>query len=457
MKTGVLIVDDEAYVRESLQELLLAEGLRVATASGANEALEILAKQRFDVIVTDLRMPSGDGLSLLQESRAAGIAIPILVISGAGTVADAVAAMKAGAFDFLQKPVDPDELVLLVRRAAERRELDAEVASLRRAVARLEPPQRVVARSPAMARVLQRIEQVAAADTTVLIRGEVGSGKELAATEVHRRSPRARGPFVVVDAGSLGEEAFETGFLGAQGERAGRLAEAEGGTILLDDVGALPPAVQARFARLLESNAYEQRGAARMRHVDVRWMAATADDLERRVREGTFRADLLLRLDVFRIDVPPLRERQEDLPELAAMLLAAARSRISGKSEPAQPLGAEAVEALASHGWPGNVRELGNALERAAIVGEGRPVGAELLLEVLELTLAPRRALAGAEFNLRRNLDQLERRLVLQAIGRTRGRKREACDLLGIDARNLGYYVRKHRIREDEIRQAAEG
>ncbi len=456
-KIGVLVVDDEAYVRDSLAELLRSEGMRVATASGANEALDVLAKRRFDVIVTDLKMPSGDGLALLEESRAAGIAIPILVITGLGTVSEAVAAMKAGAFDFLQKPVDPDELVLLVRRAAERRALEVEVASLRRTVERFGTPQHLVARSPAMARTLQLVDQVAPTDTTVLVRGESGSGKELVAAEVHRRSPRARGPLVVIDASSLTEDSFESELSGARGGKGGRLAEAEGGTLVLDSVGSLPLAVQARFLRLIESKGYLPRNSSRARATDVRWIATTGEDLKQRAQDGSFRADLLFRLDVFPIEVPPLRERREDLPELAALLLAAARVRISGGNEVVEPLDAESVETLQSFGWPGNVRELGNALERAAILSEGRPLDAVLLRDVLEITLAPRPVLAGAELNLRRNLEQLERSLVLKAVARTRGKKREACDLLGIDARNLGYYVRKHKIRDEEMRHASEG
>jgi DNA-binding NtrC family response regulator len=245
--------------------------------------------------------------------------------------------------------------------------------------------------------------------------------------------------------------------LGARGGASGRLQEAEGGTLLLDDVAALPLPVQSRLARILEANAYEAPGSGRMRQIDVRWIATSPPEIENRVATGAFRADLLLRLDVFRIELPPLRERREDLGELAELLLAAASARTSGDPGARPTLGTEAVETLASHGWPGNVRELSNALERAAIVAEGRPIDAQLLRDVLELTLAPRPVLAGAELNLRRNLDQLERGLVLKAIARTRGKKREACDLLGIDARNLGYYVRKHKIREEEMKQAAEG
>jgi len=456
-KIGVLVVDDEAYVRDSLAELLRSEDMRVATAGGAEEALAILARKRFDVIVTDLKMPSGDGIALLEESRAVGIAIPILVITGLGTVSEAVAAMKAGAFDFLQKPVDPDELVLLVRRAAERRALEVEVASLRREVARLGTPQYLVARSPAMSRTVQLIDQVAPTDSTVLVRGESGSGKDLVAAEIHRRSPRAHGPFVVIDASSLTEDSFEIEVTGARGGKGGRLAEAEGGTLVLDNVGALPLSVQARFLRLIDAQGYVSSGSARERETGVRWIATTAQDLKQRVRDGSFRADLMFRLDVFPVDVPALRDRREDLADLAALLLAAARARISGGSESLVGLDDESVETLQSFGWPGNVRELSNALERAAILSAGRPIDAVLLRDVLEITLAPRPVSGAAELNLRRNLEKLERSLVLEAVAKTRGKKREACDLLGIDARNLGYYLRKHKIRDEEMRQASEG
>ncbi len=307
-----------------------------------------------------------------------------------------------------------------------------------------------------MARVAERIDQVAGTVSTVLVRGESGSGKELVAAEIHRRSPRVNRPFVVLDAALLTEDSFEAEFTGSRGGAIGRLREADGGTIVLANVPALPPGVQARFLRLLESRSFVQRGTSRAREFDVRWIATTSDDLDRRVASGSFRADLLFRLDVFRIDVPPLRERREDLADLAMMLLEDARSRIQGFGARIEPLDAECIDTLASYGWPGNVRELRNTLERAAILSEGAQIGATLLRDVLEITLAPRPALAGAELNLRRNLEQLERGLVLKALAKTRGKKREACDLLGIDARNLGYYFKKHRIREDEVRSVSE-
>ncbi len=259
----------------------------------------------------------------------------------------------------------------------------------------------------------------------------------------------------MVDVASLTEDGFDAELTGARGKR-GRLTEAQGGTMVLDNVGAMAPVLQARFLRLLETPGYKPSGETRARESDVRWIATTSDDLKQRVAQGTFRADLLFRLAVFPIEVPPLRERREDLPELAAMLVAAARARISGSEYPEVTLDDEVIETLLSYGWPGNVRELGNVLERATIVAQRLPIDAAILRGVLETNFAEKPTPAGAEFNLRRNLDVQERGLVLRAIARTRGKKREACDLLGIDARNLGYYLRKHKIREDEMKQAAE-
>ncbi len=443
---SVLVVDDERYVRDSLCEVLQAEGLRTSAADGAEAAVELLGRERFDVIVTDLSMPSGDGLALLDEANAAGIAIPILVITGVGTVADAVAAMKAGAFDFLQKPVDPDELVLLVRRAATHRELEAEVADLRRQVQRLDPRWELVARSPAMVRVLSDVAKVAPTETTVLVRGEVGTGKELVAATIHRHSARAAGPYVVVDSAALAPSTCEAALFGPRG----KLVEAGGGTLVLDNVGALDPAVQARLVRVLETRSYTPPGADRPRAADVRWIAIAHEDLGARAAAQAFRSDLLLRLAAFPISVPALRDRRADLAEICAQILTAAGA------DPRQ-LTDDAMEVLASYAWPGNVRELRNALERAALLSEGAPLDAALLRDVLEIRGTPGAVPAEIRFNLRRNIDALERDLVLRAIARTHGHKREACDLLGIDARNLGYYLRKHKIGDDEVRAAAEG
>jgi two-component system response regulator AtoC len=461
----VLVVDDEAYVRDSLSEVLQAEGMRPHAVDGARAAIEFLARKRVDVIVTDLRMPSGDGMMLLEESRSLGAAIPILVITGVGTVGEAVRAIKAGAFDFLQKPVDPEELAVLVRRAAEHRRLVGEVASLRSEVQGRQVSRRLVGGSPAMERVRAAIRQVAPTDATVLITGESGTGKELAAEEIHRSSPRARGPLVRVSCAALPPERFERVFFGERaggpsggepGEERGRFAEAEGGTLVLDEVGALQAGAQARLLRVLETGEFHPLGEARVRIADVRVIATSNADLAAQVETGGFRRDLLYRLAVFPIEMPPLRAHKEDLAEIARHLLERPHRlpRARALGVPVE-LGGEALDVLASYDWPGNVRELSNVLERAAIISGGGELRAELLRDLLEANAPPPELRAPAELNLRKNLDALERGLVLKAVAATRGKKKEACELLGIDPRNLGYYLRKHAITDEELRAAS--
>ena len=462
----VLVVDDEAYVRDSLSEVLQAEGMRPYAVDGAHAAIEFLARKRVDVIVTDLRMPSGDGMMLLEESRSLGVAIPILVITGVGTVGEAVQAIKAGAFDFLQKPVDPEELAVLVRRAAEHRRLVGEVASLRSEVHGRQVSRQLVGSSPAMERVRAAIRQVAPTDATVLITGESGTGKELAAEEIHRSSARARGPLVRVSCAALPPERSERVFFGERAdgppgeeppaEDRGRFAEAEGGTLVLDEVGVLHAGAQARLLRVLETGEFQPLGEARVRVADVRVIATSNADLAAQVEAGGFRRDLLYRLAVFPIEMPPLRTHKEDLAEIARHLLERPH-RLPRALAPGAPveLGGEALDVLASYDWPGNVRELSNVLERAAIISEAGPLRAELLRDLLEANAPLPEPRAPAELNLRKNLDALERGLVLKAVAATRGKKKEACELLGIDPRNLGYYLRKHAITDEELRSAS--
>jgi DNA-binding NtrC family response regulator len=443
----VLVVDDERFVRESLTEILKNEDMRVAAAAGAHEAVRALESQPFDVIVTDLKMPDGDGLVLLQEARRSGVAIPIIVVTGVGTVSSAVEAMKAGAFDFVQKPVDPAELVLLVRRAAEHRGLLSEVKQLRSAVADLREPRALLGDSAAMKRVRESIAKVAPTDATVLLQGESGTGKELAAEEIHRASPRAAGPFVRVSCIALSPQSIEAELFG---DRTGKLAEAEGGTLVLDKIGMLDLASQAKLLGLLERGEHQAPGEPRPRKIDVRMIATAILDLAAKVKNGTFRADLFYRLNQFPIEMPPLRTHKEDIPEIAEHLLERARrrQRMAGAVGASSRLSRESLEVLASYDWPGNVRELGNVLERAVIVAAGGELDAELFRGILESTLPNARPVESKEFHLRKNLDALERDIVVRAIAHTQGKKKEASLLLGIDPRNLGYYLRKHKITE---------
>ena len=451
-RTRILVVDDERYVRDSLVELLGLEGYACAAAGSMPEALEQLGGFDPAVVLTDLSMPSGDGLELLAAIRRAGSTVPVVLMTGVGTVRDAVAAIQGGAYDFLQKPVDQGQLRLLLKRAVELQELVREVHSLR-ARASGTHGRALLGSSSAMARVRQAIEQVAQTDATVLVTGESGTGKELAAEQVHLRSARSRKPLVRVNCAAIPTTLFESEFFGhrrgafsgAVADRTGRFAEAEGGTIVLDEIGTLPGEMQAKLLRVLENGEYQVVGESRTRVSDARVIALTNESLPERVQKGEFRSDLYYRLNVFPIAMPPLRAHREDIGEIAAELLAALPARRPGR---APALGAGALEVLHSHEWPGNVRELRNVLERAAIVGGSGPLEAGLLRALLEPALAASEVVVaapgGGDLQLRHNLDALEKQLVQRALDKCEGRKKDAAALLGIDPRNLGYYLRKH-------------
>ncbi len=454
MKHRILIVDDEDFVRESLVDLLESEGLEAASASSAAEALEVLAKGKLSAIVTDLRMPSADGLSLLAECKKQAAEVPVILLTGVGTVAEAVQAMKAGAYDFIQKPVDPEQFVLLVRRALEHRDLVSEVKYLRSAVEDLRGPSEMVGTSAALAAVRALVAQVGPTDATVLVTGESGTGKELVAAQVHRLSRRADQSFIRVNCAAIPENLFESEFFGhrrgaftsAVSDRSGRFAEAEGGTLALDEIGTLKPEMQAKLLRVLETGEYQIVGESRLRVADVRIVAITNEDLATRVREGLFRKDLYYRLNVFPIEVPPLRSRKDDVPPLAECFVARARG---GKAAAPGGAGAwiskAAAEVLCAYDWPGNIRELRNVMERACILSPQGPIDAAVLKTILASPALLETA-AEADLHIRRRVDALERELIAEAIGRSSGRKREAAALLGIDPKNFGYYLRKHGV-----------
>jgi DNA-binding NtrC family response regulator len=444
-KISVLVADDEDYVRGSLCESLAAAGLEPRAADGVESAVRELSSAGADVLVTDLSMPGGGGRALLERARQIAPQMPVVLISGVGTVKDAVAAIKAGAYDFLVKPVEPDELLLVTTRAAAHRGLVDEVARLRSAVQSLRPPRTIVGGSPAMERLRALVAQVGPTDVPVLIRGESGSGKELLAEAIHGASPRSGRGFVRLFCASVSQEALEREWVGTA-ERPGKLEQAEGGTLVLDEVDAASPVLQERLLALLERGEMLTAGTARARSADVRVVALTKEDLAQAARRGSFREDLFFRLNVFPIEIPPLREHKADIEPIARALLAEiASARGGGRAAPALAL--ESLEALASYDWPGNVRELRNVLERAWILSAPGEITPELLRGALESALAlgerPARG-ATSDFHLRRNLDELEKQLIVKAIAACDGKKKEACAQLGIDPRNLGYYLRKH-------------
>ncbi len=368
----VLIVDDERHVRESLSNWFVEDGYEVTTAGSAREALQVLATRDVDVVVTDIRMPGMDGLELQHRIREVRPDVAVILITAYASVATAVQALKEGAWDYLVKPFDPEDLSRVVARACEKLRLQEENAALRQRIA-ASVPEFVAGESPAMQRVLELVDAVAPTDATVLIRGESGTGKELIARLIHARSSRAFGPLVAVNCGALPEGVLESelfghekgAFTGAAGRRKGKLELADGGTLFLDEIGEISPKVQVELLRALEEHRITRVGGTREVPVDFRVICATNRDLEEAVRAGTFREDLYYRINVFRIDLPPLRERREDILPIAEHFVEkfarAMGRKVSGFSPGAREL-------LLSHDWPGNVRELANAVERALVV-----------------------------------------------------------------------------------------
>ncbi|MEZ6194594.1 MAG: sigma-54 dependent transcriptional regulator [Planctomycetota bacterium] len=449
----ILVVDDEAFVLESLAEVLASAGYQVESRGAAAAALEALEKLDIDVVLSDFRMPGLDGIRMIEEARRRGIEVPVIVMTGVGTVERAVEAMKAGAFDFLEKPVEPEQLLRLVRHALERRSLLTEIGQLRAAVKDLRGAKRLAGESAAIRAVRAAIERVAPTEATVLVRGESGTGKELVAEAIHDASPRAGGNLVRVNCAAIPDGLFESEFFGhrrgafsgAVADRVGRFEEARGGTLVLDEVGTLRADGQAKLLRVLEGGEFQVVGESSTRRADCRVVAVTNEDLRARVNEGVFRGDLYYRLDIFPIEVPPLRDRREDVGPIAEELLARIAAR-HALPAPRAPLDDAAIAALASYPWPGNVRELRNVLERALIVTGGATPDAETLRGLFEsgLVAASVASDLGGDLHLRRRTDQLEVQLIEEALARSGDVKKDAAEMLGIDPRNLGYYLRKH-------------
>jgi DNA-binding NtrC family response regulator len=361
--------------------------------------------------------------------------------------------MKAGAFDFIQKPVEPDQFMHVVRRAIEHGRLVREVQYLREKVNKLRGPTEMIGMSPAIRQVRSLIEKVAPSDATVLITGESGTGKELVALEIHKQSNRASGNLVQVNCAALSDALFESEFFGhrrgaftsAVEDRRGRFREAKGGTLVLDEIGTLRPEMQAKLLRVLETGEYQVVGESKTRVADVRLIAITNDDLEKNVEEGSFRDDLLYRLNIFPIETPPLRDRREDLAVLANHFL---RQCCKNVDEDDSTISDENVALLSSYDWPGNVRELRNLIERATILADSHMPSPEVFRAVLSTSHGSlsKDAKDDGDLQIRSRVEKLEKKLILEALEQTDGRKRDACVLLGIDPKNLSYYMRKHEL-----------
>jgi two-component system response regulator FlrC len=442
----ILVVDDEDGIRAFLAEALEHDGHEVTTAASGDEALRLTAASAFHVVLTDLRMPGVDGMTVVRRLRAEQPDTEVIVLTAHGTVATAVDAMKLGVFDYLQKPVSSlVELRLLVARAVERRAL---VSARDRAALDVDAPP-LTWGDPTMAPVVAAIQRVAPTAATVLLVGESGTGKEVAARAIHQGSTRAAGPFVAVNCAALAETLLESelfghekgAFTGATERRRGRIELADGGTFFLDEVGELRLELQAKLLRALQERHLERVGSSRSIAVDVRWIAATNRDLHAMMRAGTFREDLYHRLAVFPIALPPLRARRADIAPLAATLLARACRELK---RPALRLGDEARAALVAADWPGNVRELANVLERAAILCDRDEVGVgDLWLDVTVPSASPAATPARVEPELA-TLAEQERVAIERALALHGGHRRRAAEHLGIGLRTLYDKLKKY-------------
>lgn len=433
----ILLADDEAPFRQNVAERLASRGYRVVEAGDGEEALARARETAVDAVVLDVIMPRADGLTVLRRLREMDPDLQVVMLTGQGTVETVVEAMKAGAYHYLAKPAKLKELEMLVERAVEKTRLARQNRiyreGLRRTRAAGAGP--VVAESKAMKLILEGAEQLAGTDSPVLLEGETGTGKEVVASFLHRRSPRAEGTFSVVNCGALSESlldaelfGYEKGaFTGATESRPGVLEVADGGTLLLDEIGDLPAPGQVRLLRFLEHGLIRRVGSSREQPVDARVLAATHRNLDVEVREGRFREDLWHRLVVFRIAIPPLRERREDIVPLATEFL----SRAAGPGVPPLTLGESARNALLAYPWPGNVRELSHAIERAVFAA--RAAGADEILDTHLALPGARRPAAGDLVTMA----EAERRHVEAVLARLDGNRARAAEVLGISERHL--------------------
>ena len=391
----ILIVDDETIVRDSLGAWFRQDGHKVDVAESGKEALRLVGTNRYDMAFLDIKMPGMDGLELQARLNAADAELSVVLMTAYASVETAVKAMKNGAYDYIVKPFDPDDLSMLVKRAAEHRSLRAENQRLKKSLESASATPLLLGSSPAMRHVVELVETVAASDSTVLVTGESGTGKEVVARAIHSASSRRYNPMVVVNCGALPEGILESelfgheagAFTGARARHKGKFESAEGGTVFLDEIGEVSPKVQVELLRVLEEKVVTRLGGSSPVPVDFRTISATNRDLQAAVKEGRFREDLYWRLNVVHVHIPPLRERPEDVPVLARQFLEKFAQSMSRRPMTFAP---DALDALASYPWPGHVRELQNAIARAVVVGRGDVVSAaDLPLRVTQSPAAP--------------------------------------------------------------------
>jgi DNA-binding NtrC family response regulator len=451
----ILLVDDEPSIRLTVADALSDDGHLVATAADGHEALRLLEERPFDLVISDIRLPRADGMQIFRRVQKDHPTTAVILMTAYAAVSDAVSAMKAGALDYLTKPFDIDELRVRVQRLAERRALETELAAARAELAHRDPSSLIVGRAPSMLRLLDLIETISGSDAPVLVTGESGTGKELVARAVHHLSPRRSQAFVAVNCAAFPETLLEAelfghergAFTGAVKNRDGRFKVAHGGTLFLDEIAEIPPMAQAKLLRVLQEGVIEPLGTSRPVEVDVRVISATHRNLKQRIKDGLFREDLYYRLNVLDVAIPPLRDRQGDLPVLVEHFL----KKLTPAGREPSSISPRAWAALSEYPWPGNVRELEHAIQRAVVLARGKEIVLEHLPDDIAGPVAGRQEAlpppgTGAVRPLSVALKEFEHQYLLRALDAADGKKAKAADLLGISRKNLWEKLKAHEI-----------
>ena len=452
----VLVIDDDASLRRVMEMQLEEIGCDVLAAASGKEALGVLEEVIPDLVITDLRIPGMSGMDILKSLRTDHPELTVIMVTAYGTVRTAVEAMKAGAYDYLTKPIDYDELTLVVNRALEHQQLLEEVRNLRLTLDEKYGFESIIGRSKILLRVLEMTSRVAQTDSIVLIRGETGTGKELLAKAIHQNSRRKNEPFVTINCGAIPSNLMESelfghtkgAFTGATAAKKGRVETADGGTLFLDEIGELPLDLQIKLLRLIQQGEIEKVGASNSSKVDVRIIAATHRNLQAMIEDGTFREDLYYRLAVIPLELPPLRERLEDIPELVQHLFLKSKQK-HGRTELHLP--ESLLPGFSNYDWPGNIRELENVIERLVVLAVGDKISADDLPEFLirgsslpdliRLDLSPQGI----------SLEAIEKDLIIKALKKFNWNQTQAARYLDISRRTLNYRMEKHGIRKDAV------